>query len=255
MRKRELLVAFCAGFLVCALAAHAQDDSPSLGDVARQARQQRQQAQAADSQNTDSQNTANQGTISQNTTGQAANSKVAPAKDASSGVPLASQATQKKDSKNSGQNKGAQSPDAAAAAQPLKTAKHVITNDEIPPRGGATGYRPSPGSASEKSPSEDPSDSQPAENSKLSASAWTSQIQAQKSNIANLQSQIQQLSDSIQYAGANCVSGCAEWNEHQKQKQDQVESMKVQLDQAQQQLEQMQETCRQQGYGSSVYDP
>jgi hypothetical protein len=34
-----------------------------------------------------------------------------------------------------------------------------------------------------------------------------------------------------------------------------VESMKVQLDQAQQQLEQMQETCRQQGYGSSVYDP
>ena len=78
---------------------------------------------------------------------------------------------------------------------------------------------------------------------------------AQKSAIANLKSDIESLSASIEYAGANCVSGCVEWNERQKQKQDQVESMKVQLAEQEKRLEDMQESARKQGYGSSVYDP
>jgi len=70
-----------------------------------------------------------------------------------------------------------------------------------------------------------------------------------------LQSQIDSLSDSIKFAPANCVSGCVQWNERQRQKQDQVDSMKLQLADMQKHLEDMQEACRQQGFGSSVYDP
>jgi hypothetical protein len=250
MRKRNYFftlfpVALATAVFACTLVIQAQDDdSPSLGEVARQARQQRQQAQTNDSQSIADQSTASQ----------TANSKNASAKDAASGVSPVSQATQGKDSKNAAQNKGSQNPDAATAPQPLKAAKHVITNDEIPSRGGPSGYRPTAGSSSSNESSGDLS-TQPADSGKMPASDWTSHIQAQKDTVANLQGQIQQLSDSIQYAGANCVSGCAEWNEHQKQKQDQVESMKVQLEQAQQQQEQMQEQCRQQGYGGSVCEP
>ena len=76
-----------------------------------------------------------------------------------------------------------------------------------------------------------------------------------KNNIASLKSNIDTLTASIQYAPGNCVSGCVQWNEHQKQKQDQIDAMKVQLEQAEQRLEEMQEAARKQGYGSSVYDP
>jgi hypothetical protein len=63
------------------------------------------------------------------------------------------------------------------------------------------------------------------------------------------------LNDSIQYASGNCVSNCVQWNERQKQKQDQVESMKGQLEEQQKHLEELQDEARKQGYGSSVYDP
>ena len=84
---------------------------------------------------------------------------------------------------------------------------------------------------------------------------WKSQIMAVKNSIANLKANIDSLNASIQYAGGNCVSGCVEWNLRQKQKQDQVEMMKAQLEQQQKYLEDMQEAARKQGYGSSVYDP
>ena len=66
---------------------------------------------------------------------------------------------------------------------------------------------------------------------------------------------IESVSDSIHYAGANCVANCESWNEHQKQKQDQVEAMKSQLADQQKKLEDMQESARKQGFGSSVYEP
>jgi hypothetical protein len=46
-----------------------------------------------------------------------------------------------------------------------------------------------------------------------------------------------------------------QWNERQQQKQQQVEVMKSQLEDQQKKLEDMQDSARQQGYGSSVYDP
>ena len=87
------------------------------------------------------------------------------------------------------------------------------------------------------------------------AEQWKSQIQAQKNAIASLQSQLNVLNESIHYAGGNCVSGCVQWNERQKQKQEQAESMKAQLEEQQKRLEEMQDAARKQGFGSSVYDP
>lgn len=82
-----------------------------------------------------------------------------------------------------------------------------------------------------------------------------SQIQAQKSSIADLKQQIDSIGGSIHYAGGNCVANCVQWNEHQKDKQDEVERMKAQLDEQEKHLEEMQDTARKQGFGSSVYDP
>ena len=202
MPQRKLLLVLAAILCGLAISAIAQDDSPSLGDVARQARQQKQ-TKAPD-------NSAN---------------------------------------KNSQASKDA----AASASSP--PAKTIITNDEIPSHVGPTAtYQPAsqlPTSRTWSRPNYTPQES----DRKLSAEQWTNLIQSQKNNIATFQSQIDQISASIQYAGGNCVSGCMQWNERQKQKQDQVESMKSQLEQARQELERMQEKARQQGYGSSVYDP
>jgi hypothetical protein len=233
MRERKSFMAVCVLVFAFALLARAQDDSPSLGDVARQARQQKQQKDAQ-TQSVDNNN--------------------APAKDAQ--TTSQTSAVENKDVQNNAaqdnnaQNKDNKSPNAATPAKPSKPAKHVITNDEIPSTGGPTGYRPPPGP---KSWNTQPLDN--GETAKRSVGYWTSQIQAQKNAITNLQNQIDQVNSSIQYAGGNCVSGCEQWNEQQKQKQEQVESMKAQLEQQQKRLEDMQEMARQQGYGSSVYDP
>jgi hypothetical protein len=90
---------------------------------------------------------------------------------------------------------------------------------------------------------------------KLSADEWRSKILTHKSAVNSLQSNVDELSKSIQFAPGNCVSGCVEWNEHQKQKQQEVEQMRGQLETAKKQLEEMQDAARHQGYGSSVYEP
>jgi len=112
-------------------------------------------------------------------------------------------------------------------------------------------------SDSKKIGSADAKTSDPADPAQREADAenWKSQIQEQKNAIAELQQQIEQLSSSIHYAGANCVSNCEKWNEHQQQKQEQVETMKSQLQELQHHLEETQDSARKQGFGSSVYEP
>jgi hypothetical protein len=155
-------------------------DSPSLGDLARQQRQQKEQ------------------------------SKAAPDKDA-------------------------------------KTSK-VITNEELPShtepqsvRGASKGNH----DALPDAPNEP----------KQSAEHWKSQIIAQKNQIATLQRQVDELSESIRFAPANCVANCVGWNERQREKQQRAESMQSQLDEEKRRLEDLQDSARRQGYGSSVYDP
>ena len=77
----------------------------------------------------------------------------------------------------------------------------------------------------------------------------------QNKAITELQTQIATVSDSIHYAGGNCVSNCVQWNTQQRQKQQEVDTMKAQLEEAQRRLDQMREAARQQGFGGSVSDP
>lgn len=152
------------------------------------------------------------------------------------------------------QNKDALSKDAAGTdtnAKSTLTPKvpHVITNDEIPEHVGPTGTTRRPEAYGP------PDDSPSSGNHDARAEQWKSQIQAQKSAIASLQREIASLSESVHYAGGNCVANCVQWNERQKEKQDRVEVMKQQLEEQEKRMEDLQESARKQGFGSSVYEP
>ena len=225
MPTRRVFVLLAASALFSAFflasSAYAQDDSQSLGDAARQARLQKQQKDAS-------------------------------AKDASA----PSSDTPNKDAQNKdGRNKDASSSDATAKDAPPPKAHRVITNEELPSHVGPTWTSASTpqtsNSSSENNSAEQPSSA----GANANAEQWKSQIQAQKSTIASLEGQIASLNDSIHYAGGNCVSNCVQWNERQKEKQDHVETMKGQLEEQQKHLEDLQESARKQGFGSSVYEP
>jgi predicted RNase H-like nuclease (RuvC/YqgF family) len=153
---------------------------------------------------------------------------------------VARQAREKKQYKDSQSNK-----DGSAVKAP-----RVITNEEI-----SSGSRSAADSRSASNAQNASESSSGSASAKQPAEFWRAQIQAQKQSVAGLQAEITKLSDSIQFAPANCVSGCVQWNEHQQQKQQEVERMRSQLDTLNQHLQEMQEAARQQGYGSSVYDP
>jgi hypothetical protein len=187
-RHPRVLLLVVASPLVCASAAQAQD-SPSLGDAARQARLQKQR------------------------------------KDA----------------------KGKDAPANPNEVQPAKTPMKVVTNDDIPEHVGSTltsahtprapGYVP---------PSSGP---QPAVADQLK-----SMIQAQKTGITSLQRNIDNRTQSLEHP-ETCLADCAQRDESQRQKAVQLEAMKVQLDQQQKRLEEVQELIRKQGFGSAIYDP
>ena len=153
---------------------------------------------------------------------------------------VARQARQQKQDKESQDNR-----DGGAAKAPK-----VITNEEI--SSGSTSVPENSGSVADTPKADEPHSS---ESAKQSAESWRSQILAQKQSIGSLEAEIAKLSDSIQFAPANCVSGCVQWNERQQQKQQEVGRMRSQLDTLNQHLQEMQEAARQQGYGSSIYDP
>jgi len=196
MRKTFVVVAMLA--LIPGLS-RAQD-SQSLGDVARQARAQKQQRDAQ-------------------------------AKDTAS--------------KASTDPKGSPTPGPSSDGK----THFVVTDDDSP----NTADRPTVSSkaASAKSdPGAEKSDDRDER-----AEKWKFQIQSQKETIAALQSEIDEVTNTIHYAGGNCVANCEKWNERQQQKQGQVETMKAQLEDGKKRLEEMQDEARKQGFGSSVYDP
>jgi hypothetical protein len=200
----------------------AQEEQPSLGDVARQSRIQKQK-------NKD---------VSTEKGGQ----PVQPGAPSPESKPALPGDTPKPGSVPPGQE--------GKKPAALKPAKKVITNDEIPSHVGPTRTQP----ASSAVPGEDYEEPQPTEGA-APADYWRTRILSQKNTIAALKSDIEGLNASIQYAGANCVSNCVEWNERQLQKQQQAETMRTQLAEQEKQLEQMQDMARKQGYGNSVYDP
>jgi hypothetical protein len=174
MRQVKIALALACTIALSGLA-HAQD-SPSLGDVARQVRQQKQD------------------------------------KDA----------------------KGKAAPDAKPA--------RVITENEMPEHPEIKNQTVDGGASA-------------ASEEKHSAEEWKSQITEQQNLVHQHEAELTKLNDSIRFAPGNCVSGCAQWNERQKEKQDQVERLQTQLDEDKKHLDDMQEGARQEGYGSSVYEP
>jgi hypothetical protein len=144
-------------------------------------------------------------------------------------------------------NHAVQAPE-ETAAPPAKTA-HLVTNDDAPERATVTPVSAHSVSTTPAEPQADTGDHQ------AKAENWKSQIVAQKGALASLEQEIKSLSDSIHYAGGNCIANCAEWNERQQQKQQEVDTMKAQLEEQRKALEEMQETARKEGFGSSVYDP
>ncbi len=160
---------------------------------------------------------------------------IAYAQDAPSLGDLARQQRQQKEKSKTASSKDASSP-------------KVITNEQI--SGHASVALTPVATNGEKTDPPASSDS-----AKKSAEDWKSQIQDQKSQVVSLQSQVDALSESIRFAPGNCVANCVEWNEHQKEKQQQVERMQAQLQDQKKQLEEMQDSARKQGYGSAVYDP
>jgi Mg2+ and Co2+ transporter CorA len=167
-------------------------------------------------------------------------SAIACAQDSQDSVSLGDLARQQRQQKE--QAKTGQGKDAKDAKAPK-----VITNEEIPEHSAPSSSRPVRGS---NAPMPAPAgiDNQTAEMVK-------SRILDQKNEISSLQKQIDDTNDSIRFAPANCVSGCADWNQHQRDKQDQVQRMQETLEQQKKRLEEMQDAARAQGFGSSVYDP
>jgi hypothetical protein len=220
MRMFSLVVAASASLFALAPFAAGQD-SPSLGDAARQARLQKQQkeAQAKDEASAASQDAANKDAANKD----AAN-KEAPSKDAAT--------------KNS------------QPASPKKAVK-VVTNEEIPEHVGPVARPHNSGAGYQQGNGPEP----PPAATEANGEALKSQIVSMKNDIASLQSQIDSLNDSIHFAPGNCVTNCVQWNERQVEKQQQVEQMKAQLEDQKKRLEDVQESARRQGFGSSVYDP
>ena len=158
----------------------------------------------------------------------------APAQDQPSLGDLARQTRQQKE-----QTKAAPGKDGKASK--------VITNEEIPEHA----VTPSAGVREEHENSTPASSNGPKE----PAEHWKSQILAQKTQITSLQNQVDEINESIRFAPANCAANCVGWNERQREKQQHVERMQAQLEDQKRRLEDMQESARKQGYGSSVYDP
>jgi hypothetical protein len=229
--RRSCFLFLLLAFSLAPILLYGQDDqSPSLGDVARKARLAKQQKDGQ----------AGAAAPRQDNGEPAA---AAPSIQSAAGTAPQSDAQKKTRASAASQSAPAKS------AQNSKPAKKVITNEDIGAADVLTG------SSQESTDSNVQPEASKQADGKNPPEYWTDQISAQKNAIASLKSNIDQLSASIQYAPGNCVEGCAEWNQHQQEKQQQVDGMKAQLEQMQKQLDQTQEAARKQGYGSSVYDP
>jgi len=134
----------------------------------------------------------------------------------------------------------------AADAKDGKTPK-VITNEEIPERA----VKPASRTMGDQNSFEKENSS----TGRAQAEYWRTQIHRQEEQITSLTNEIADVNGSVRFAAANCAGRCVEWNERQRQKQERVERMQAQLEEQKKRLEDMQESARKAGFGSSVYEP
>ena len=134
--------------------------------------------------------------------------------------------------------------DKAKITNTASTSKKVITNEDIPEH-------------SEES--DDPIHGEdyvpPPTNDLHSAAQWKAAILRQKSAIAELQKNVDQIKGSIHFIESNRYRNGLQYNQRQMLKQQDVTQMQKQLDELKRGLEVMQEDARRAGLGSAVYDP
>jgi hypothetical protein len=203
---RQIVLAVLTLSFLCVIASAQDQDSPSLGDVARQNRTRKPPKDAKDGQ-----------------------AKPAPTEDPSKAVSAT---------------------DVTSKTAVAPRASRVITNEDLPQHTVSTGPSESNSKVSTRE-NLDPEGNR----RQVLAEQFQSRIRDQKHAITELQNQIAAVSDSIHYAGGNCVANCVQWNEQQQRKQQAVDGMKAQLEEAQRRLDEMREAARKQGFGSSVSDP
>ena len=86
--------------------------------------------------------------------------------------------------------------------------RKVVTNEDIPEREEQL-------STTSVSTDEHEAPAPPASNDTYAGEQWKSKIEAQRSSISSLQSQIDKVNSSIRFAGPNCVANCVKYNERQ----------------------------------------
>lgn len=126
--------------------------------------------------------------------------------------------------------------------------RKVLTNEDLP-------ERTEPESSTSVTDEHEATPAAPATNDAHAGQQWKAKIEAQRNSVASLQDQIDKLNASIHFAGPNCVANCVQYNERQIHKQDEVERMQKQLEEQKKKLEDLQESARKAGLGSSVYEP
>jgi predicted RNase H-like nuclease (RuvC/YqgF family) len=128
-------------------------------------------------------------------------------------------------------------------------ATKVVTNEDIPE------HEETSSDTSASSNTTMASSAPSSTGNKKSADEWKSEILQQKNSVASLQDQIDKLNSSIRFAPPNCVVNCAQHNQQQIDKQEEVQRLQGQLDEQKKKLDELEEGARHDGYGGQVTDP
>jgi hypothetical protein len=132
-------------------------------------------------------------------------------------------------------------------AKTSQTTPKVISNEDLVQAEDASAKDSSEGRKQDNSPSK-PLGSKTAEE-------WKAEIEAQRNAIANLENRIAKVNSTVRFTQTTQTWNAVRHNERQEQKLDDVEKMQSQLAEEEKRLDEMQESVRREGFGSSVYDP
>ena len=153
--------------------------------------------------------------------------------------------------------------DTTSAAQPK-----VIRNKDLPkdpeddPVADQAATAAQPASVPNKSPEQSAADRRAEQRfaqqrlaEQRAAEQWKRQILAQKDKIAALQSRIDHLKATLQFADVSVYPYAGPYNRDQARQLRRITQLQQQLDEQQRKLDQMQEAARHAGMHTAVYDP
>ena len=140
--------------------------------------------------------------------------------------------------------------------QQATTTNKVLTNDDLSTPGSADST--SDDSHKKKTAKEKAAATpdRPDKDQQPSAEELKAVIQNKKETIAEIQNEIAKLHSTINYVqnNRNIYTNAPEYNEVQKRKEQEVNRLKGILQEQQDELKELQDTARNAGYGSAIYD-